>query len=57
MRAGFFGAMDATVNLAAGFNAMPDHLAITMRTSRRQHVNRTLEAVKGSSLSRRIDLK
>ena len=51
MRAGFFGTMYATINPAAGFNTMPDHLAITMRTGRRQHMNRTLEAVKGSSLS------
>ena len=52
MRAGFFGAMDATIDLPAGFNTMPDHPAITMRTGRRQHVNSTLEAVKGSSFSR-----
>ena len=51
MCAGFFGAMDATVNMAAGFDAVPDDPAITMRTGRRQHMNRTLEAVKGSSLS------
>src|SRR5207253_1196446 len=51
MRAGFFGTMYATINPAAGFNTMPDHLAITMRTGRRQHMNRTLEAVKSSSLS------
>jgi hypothetical protein len=52
VRAGFFGAMDATIDLSAGFNTMPYHPAITMRTGRRQHMNRTLEAVKGSSLSR-----
>ena len=52
VRAGFFGAMDATIDLSACFNTVPDDPAITMRTCRRQHVNRTLEAVKGSSLSR-----
>ena len=52
VRAGFFGAMDAAIDLSASFNTMPDHPAITMRTGRRQHVNRALEAVKCSSLSR-----
>ena len=52
VRAGFFGAMDATIDLSASFNTMSNHPAITMRTGRRQHMNCTLEAVKGSSLSR-----
>jgi hypothetical protein len=49
--AGFLGTMDATVDMAARFNAMADDLAITMGAGRRQHMNRTLEAVKGSSFS------
>jgi hypothetical protein len=49
--AGFFGAMHTAINLATGFNAVADDLAITMRTGGRQHVNRTLEAIKRSSLS------
>ena len=57
MRAGLFGAMDATINLAAGFNAVTDYLAITVGTGRRQHVNRAFEAVKGPSLSGRDNLE
>jgi hypothetical protein len=52
VRAGFFGAMDAAIDMAAGFDAMSNNPAITVWASRRQHVNRTLEAVKGSRLSR-----
>jgi len=57
VRAGFFGAMDATINLAAGFNAVTDYLAITVGTGRRQHVNRAFETVKGPSLSGRDNLE
>ena len=57
MRAGFFCAMHAAIDLAAGLNPMADNLAITMRASRGQHVNRTLKAIKGSSLARRSNLK
>jgi hypothetical protein len=53
MRAGFFDAMDATINLATSFNAVTDYLAITVGTGRCQHVNRAFEAVKGPSLSGR----
>ena len=56
MRAGFFGAMDATINLATSFNAVTNYLAITVGTGRRQHVNRAFEAVKGPSLSSRDNL-
>ena len=51
MRTGFFGAMHAAINLVTSFDAVPDDLAITMRTGRRQHMNRTLEAVEGPSFS------
>jgi hypothetical protein len=57
VRAGFFGAMDAAINLAAGFDAVTDYLAITMGTGRRQHVNRAFEAVEGPSFSARNNLK
>jgi hypothetical protein len=57
VRARFFGAMDATVNLAARFNAVTDYLAITVGTGRCQHVNRAFEAVKGPSLSGRDNLE
>ena len=32
VRARFFGAMDATINLATSFNAVADYLAITVGT-------------------------
>jgi len=57
MRAGFFGAMDATINLATSFNAVADYLAITVGTGRCQHVNRAFETVKGLSLSGRDNLE
>jgi hypothetical protein len=57
MRAGFFGAMDATINLATSFNAVADNLAITVGTGRCQHVNRAFKAVKGPSLSGRDNLE
>ena len=57
MRARFFGAMHTAIDLAAGFDAVAYDLAITMRPGRRQHMNRALEAVKRSSLSRRRNLK
>jgi len=57
MRAGFFRAMDATINLATSFNAVTDYLAITVGTGRRQHVNRAFEAVKGPSFSGRDNLE
>jgi len=57
MRAGFFGAMDAAINLTASFDAMTDYLAITMRTGRCQHMNRAFEAVKGPSFSGRDNLE
>jgi hypothetical protein len=57
MRAGFFGAMDATINLATSFNAVTDYLATTVGTGRCQHVNRAFEAVKGPSLSGRDNLE
>jgi hypothetical protein len=57
MRAGFFGAMDATINLATSFNAVTDYLAITVGTGRCQHVNRAFEAVKGPSFSGRDNLE
>lgn len=43
--------MDATVDLLASFNAVPDYLATTMGAGWRQHVNRAFEAIKGSSFS------
>jgi hypothetical protein len=57
MGPGFFGAMHAAIDLPGSFDAVTDDLAITMRTGRGQHMNCTLEAVKGSSLSRGSDLK
>ena len=51
VRAGFFGAMHATINLPPGFHAMADDFAITMRTGGRQHMNRALEAVEGVRFS------
>jgi hypothetical protein len=57
VRAGFFGAMDAAINLATSFNAVTDYLAITMGTGRCQQVNRTFEAVKGPSFSGRDNLE
>ena len=57
VRAGFFGAMDATINLATGFNAVTDYLAIAVGTGRCQHVNRTFETVKGPSFSGRDNLE
>jgi hypothetical protein len=57
MRTGFFGAMDAAINPATSFDAMTDYLAVTMGTSRCQHVNRAFEAVKGPSFSGRDNLK
>ena len=57
VRAGFFGAMDAAINLANSFDAVTDYLATTMGTGWRQHVNRAFEAVKGSSFSGRDNLK
>ena len=55
--AGFFGAMRAAKNFAAGFHAVPDHFALTMGTGRRQHVNRAFETVKGPSFSGRDNLE
>src|SRR4029077_1262943 len=55
--AGFFGAMRAAKNFAAGFHAVPDHFALTMWTSRRQHMNGALETVEGMSFSSRRNLK
>ena len=57
MRAGFFGAMDAAINLTTSFDAVTDYLAITMGTGRCQHVNRAFEAVKGPSFSTGRNLK
>jgi len=57
VRAGFFGAMDATINLATGFNAVTDYLAIAVGTGRCQHVNRAFETVKGPSFSGRDNLE
>jgi hypothetical protein len=57
MRAGFFGAMDATINLATSFNAVTDYLTVTMGTGWCQHVNRAFEAVKGPSFSGRDNLE
>ena len=57
MRAGFFGAMDAAINLTASFDAVTDYLAITMGTGRCQHVNRAFEAVKGPGFSTGRNLK
>ena len=49
--------MDATINLAAGFNAVTDYLAITVGTGRRQHVNRAFETVKGVTRTGGDDFK
>jgi len=57
MCAGFFGAMDAAINLVTSFDAVTDYLAIAVGTGRRQHVNRAFEAVKGLPLSGRDNLK
>jgi hypothetical protein len=57
VRAGFFGAMHAAINLATSFDAVTDYLAITMGTGRRQHVNRAFEAVKGKSFTTGRNLK
>ncbi len=57
MHAGFFGAMDAAINLATSFDAVTDYLAITMRTGWCQHMNRAFEAVKGPSFSGRDNLE
>jgi len=57
MCAGFFGAMDTAIDLAASFDTVTDYLAITMRTGWCQHVNRAFEAVKGPSFSGRDNLE
>jgi hypothetical protein len=57
MRTGFFGAVDATINLATSFNAVTNYLAITVGTGRCHHVNRAFEAVKGPSFSGRDNLE
>jgi hypothetical protein len=57
MRTGFFGAMDAAINLATSFNAVTDHLAITVGTGGRQHVNRAFEAVERPGVSGRDNLE
>ncbi len=49
--------MDATINLAAGFNAVTDYLAIAVGAGRCQHVNRAFETVKGPSFSGRDNLE
>ena len=49
--------MDAIINLATGFNAVTNYLAITVGTGGCQHVNRAFEAVKGPSLSGRDNLE
>jgi hypothetical protein len=57
VRTGFLRAMDAAINLATSFDAVTDYFAITMGTSRRQHVNRAFEAVKGPSFTTGRNLK
>src|SRR5213080_735830 len=57
MRAGFFGAMHAAINLATSFDAVTDYFAITMGTGWCQHVNRAFEAVKGPSFTTGRNLK
>ena len=37
--------MDAAEDLSVGFNTVPDNPAVTVRTDRRQCVDRALEAV------------
>jgi hypothetical protein len=49
--------MHAAKNLATSFDAVTDYFAITMGTSRRQHVNRAFEAVKGPSFTTGRNLK
>ena len=39
--------MDAAEDLSVGFNTVPDNPAVTVRTDRRQRVDRALEAVEG----------
>jgi hypothetical protein len=52
-----FGAMGATINLTTSLNAMTDHCALAVRTTRRHCVNCTFEAVECHGLSGLRDLE
>ena len=43
--------MDTAEDLSVGFNTVPDNPAVTVRTDRRQRVDRALEAIEGVMLS------
>jgi hypothetical protein len=49
--------MSATINRTAGFDAVPNHVAMTVSTSRRDGMNRTFETIKCHGLARLRDLK
>jgi hypothetical protein len=53
--AGMFCAMRATIDRPAGFDAVPNHEALTMNASRRHRLNRTFEAIKCQDLARLRD--
>jgi len=49
--------MNAAEDLSVGFNAVPDNPAVTVRTNRRQRVDRALEAVERVVLSANDNFK
>jgi hypothetical protein len=53
--AGMFCAMRATIDRPAGFDAVPNHEALTMNASRRHRLNRAFEAIKCQGLARLRD--
>jgi hypothetical protein len=50
-------AVDAAENLSLRFDAVPDDPAVAMRTSRRQRVDRALEAIESVTLPADDDFK
>jgi len=49
--------MSATINRPAGFDAVPNHVALTIGASRRHGLNRTFEAIECHGLARLRDAK
>jgi hypothetical protein len=49
--------MSTTINGAAGFDTVPNHVALTVSASWRHRLNRTFEAVECQGLARLRDLK
>ena len=49
--------MSTTINGAAGFDTVPNHVALTVSASWRHGLNRTFEAVECQGLARLRDLK